>query len=36
MKIRIELDEQLKEEEVVIRCQSLTEEVREIQKAVSE
>lgn len=36
MKIRIELDEQLKEEEVVIRCQSLTEEVREIQKAVSD
>ena len=36
MKIRIELDEQLKEEEVVIRCQSLTEEVQEIQKAVSD
>lgn len=36
MKIRIELDEQLKEEEVVIRCQSLTEEIQEIQKAVSD
>lgn len=36
MKIRIELDEQLKEEEIVIRCQSLTEEVQEIQKAVSD
>ncbi|MCI8327547.1 MAG: LytTR family transcriptional regulator [Lachnospiraceae bacterium] len=36
MKIKVELDEQLKEEEVIIRCRSLTREVQEIQKAVSE
>ncbi len=35
MKIRIELDEGLEENEVVIRCRSLTDEVRQIQQAVS-
>ena len=34
MKIRIELDEQITEEEVVIRCQSLTEEIQDIQRAI--
>lgn len=36
MKIRIEIDENLTEDEVIIHCQSLTEEVAKIQKAVSE
>ncbi len=36
MKIRIEIDENLTEDEVVIHCQSLSEEVAKIQKAVSE
>lgn len=31
MKIRIEFDEQLQEEEVIIRCSSLTENVQKIQ-----
>ncbi len=35
MKVRIELDEGRTEEEVVIHCRSLTDEVRLIQKAVS-
>ena len=35
MKVRIELDESRTEEEVVIHCRSLTDEVRLIQKAVS-
>lgn len=35
MKVRIELDEDSTEEEVVIHCRSLTDEVRLIQKMVS-
>ena len=36
MKINIEIDESLSEDEVLIRCRGLTEQVTEIQKAVSE
>lgn len=36
MKIKIEIDESLPEDEVLIRCRGLTEQVTEIQKAVSE
>ncbi len=36
MKIKIEVDESLMEEEVIIRCGSLTEEVVKVQKAVSD
>ena len=36
MKIRIELDENLIEDEVVIHCASINEEVTKVQKAVSE
>ncbi|MBS7007737.1 LytTR family DNA-binding domain-containing protein [Anaerostipes sp.] len=36
MKIRIEIDENLAEEEIIIRCASLNETVREVQKAVRE
>ena len=36
MKIKIEIDENLSEDEVLIRCRGLTEQVTEIQKAVSE
>jgi len=36
MKIRIELDDNLIEEEVVIRCNSLTKEVQDIQLAVAD
>lgn len=36
MKIRIELDENLREEEVVIRCQGLTKEVLKIQKVLAD
>lgn len=36
MKIIIEIDESLSEDEVLIRCRGLTEQVTEIQKAVSE
>ena len=32
MKIRIEFDEQLQEEEIIIRCSSLTEKIQKIQK----
>lgn len=35
MKIRVELEETLPEDEVVIRCRSLTDEIRQIQNAVS-
>ena len=35
MKIKIEIDESLSEDEVLIRCRGLTEQVTEIQKAVS-
>ena len=36
MKIKIEIDENLPEDEVLIRCRGLTEQVTEIQNAVSE
>ena len=36
MKIKIEIAESLEEDEVLIRCRELTEEVSAIQKAVSE
>lgn len=36
MKVRIEVDENFVEEEVVIRCNSLSDRVQAIQKAVSE
>lgn len=36
MKIRIELDSDIVEEEIVIRCNSLNDTVTEIQKVVSE
>ena len=36
MKIRIEFDEQLSEEEVIIRCPSLTEQVQNIQKLLAD
>lgn len=35
MKIRIELEENLSEDEVVIRCRSLTDEVKQVQNAVA-
>ena len=35
MKVRIELDEERTEDEVVICCQSLTDEIKLIQKAIS-
>lgn len=36
MKIRIEIDEGIAEDEVLIRCRGLTEEVTAVQKAVSD
>lgn len=36
MKIRIEVDETLETDEIIIRCQKLNEEVTRVQKAVSE
>lgn len=36
MKIKIEIEESLAEDEVLIRCRELTEEVSAIQKAVSD
>lgn len=36
MRIRIELDETITDEEVLIRCRNLSEEIRLIQQAVSE
>lgn len=36
MIIRIELDETLAEEEVIIRCRSLSEQVQQIQRAISD
>ena len=36
MKIRIEMDESVTEDEVIIRCRGLTEQVASIQKAVSD
>lgn len=36
MKIKIEIDESLSEDEVLIRCRGLTEQVTEIHKPVSE
>lgn len=36
MKIRIELDESLFEEEVIIRCRNLTDQVQQIQRILSD
>lgn len=36
MKIKIEIDEEAQEDEVIIRCRGLTGEIAAIQKAVSE
>lgn len=36
MKVRIEINEELKEEEIVIYCNKLTEEVLEVQKVIIE
>ena len=36
MKIRIEIDDNLTEEEIVIRCRTLNEDVLSIQKNISE
>ena len=36
MKIRIELDNQIKEDEVIIKCSELSEEVTKIQRVISE
>lgn len=36
MKIRIEIDDSLKEEEVIIRSSSLNEKLRKIQKAIAD
>jgi DNA-binding LytR/AlgR family response regulator len=36
MKIRIEIDEELESDEVIIRCQKLSDEVSRVQKAISE
>ena len=36
MKIKIEIDEGLPEDEVLIRCRGLTEQISDVQKAVSE
>lgn len=36
MKIRIEMDENLIEDEVVIHCASLNDEVMKVQKAISD
>ena len=34
MKIKIEIDEGLPEDEVLIRCRGLTEQIADVQKAV--
>lgn len=34
MKIKIEIDEGLPEDEVLIRCRGLTEQISDVQKAV--
>ena len=36
MKIRIEIEEGIAEDEVVIRCSSLTKQVAAVQRAVSD
>ncbi|WP_066875355.1 LytTR family DNA-binding domain-containing protein [Clostridium mediterraneense] len=36
MKIRIELDEKISEDEVIIRCSELSEEVKNIQRVLSD
>lgn len=36
MKIRIEVDERIEEDEVIVRCSQLNEEVSNIQKAITE
>lgn len=35
MKIRIELEEDLSEDEVIIRCRSLTDEIKQVQNAIA-
>lgn len=35
MKIRIELEEELSEDEIVIRCRALTDEIAQIQNAIA-
>lgn len=36
MKIKIEFDEQLQEEEIIIRCSSLTDKIQKIQRTLSD
>ncbi|RKI42653.1 LytTR family transcriptional regulator [bacterium D16-51] len=36
MKIKIEFDEHMQEEEIIIRCSSLTEKIQKIQRTLSE
>lgn len=36
MKIKIEIDEQLKEDEVTIRCRELSDQIEQLQRAVRE
>ena len=36
MKIRIELENEIKENEVIIKCSELSEEVTKIQRVISE
>ncbi len=36
MKIKIEIDEKLESDEIIIRCRKLNDEVTQVQKAVSE
>lgn len=36
MKIQIEIDEELQEEQIIIRCSSLTDKVKKIQHALSD
>lgn len=36
MKIKIEFDEQLQEEEIIIRCSTLTEKIQKLQRIISE
>ena len=36
MKIKIELDSDLKENEIIIRCSSLTEDIQRLQQVISD
>lgn len=36
MRIRIEVDEQIQENEIIVRCNELNEDIRNIQKALSD